>query len=132
MSSKEVTFGKTKIFIKSPKTVSWRLHLHLVGAAGENWRACLREKLGGEGSIYNLEWVEAEEVSLQGLNPWVPTLPGEPWESGVLTYMDHSESVQWKRDSLRVWVMSHSCLSFHILAECLLQSESSCRCLLNE
>ena len=36
VSSKEVTFGKTKIFIKSPKTVSWRVRSHLAGLqAGE-------------------------------------------------------------------------------------------------
>ena len=50
----------------------------------------------------------------------------------MLTYMDHSESLHLKRDSLRVRVMSHLYLSFHILAQCLLQSESSCRCLLSE
>lgn len=31
-TSEEMTFGKTKIFIKSPKTVSWRVHLYSVGA----------------------------------------------------------------------------------------------------
>lgn len=33
-SSEEVAFGKTKIFIRSPKTVSWRAHLCLVGMEG--------------------------------------------------------------------------------------------------
>lgn len=31
-TSEDMTFGKTKIFIKSPKTVSWRVHLYSVGA----------------------------------------------------------------------------------------------------
>lgn len=33
-SSEEVAFGKTKVFIRSPKTVSWRIHLCLVGVEG--------------------------------------------------------------------------------------------------
>lgn len=34
VSSEEMAFGKTKIFIRSPKTVSWRVHLCLVGLEG--------------------------------------------------------------------------------------------------
>ena len=34
MSSEELAFGKTKIFIRSPKTVSCRGHLCLVGLDG--------------------------------------------------------------------------------------------------
>lgn len=34
LSSEELAFGKTKIFIRSPKTVSWRVPLCLVGLEG--------------------------------------------------------------------------------------------------
>lgn len=60
-TSEEVTFGKTKIFIKSPKTVSWSVTCIRWG--WESWRAHLHERLGGEGSFYNLERIADEEVS---------------------------------------------------------------------
>lgn len=45
------------------------------GGRWKSWRAHLSKRLGGEGSVCNLEWIVDEEVSsLQGLNPWVPTL----------------------------------------------------------
>lgn len=37
MSSEELAFGKTKVFIRSPKTVSQREHLHLGGGVTD-WR----------------------------------------------------------------------------------------------
>lgn len=74
MSSEELAFGKTKIFIRSPKTVSWRVHLLLVGMGGGRVRESppppTKRKSGGEGSIHNLEWRVGQEVSsLWGLYP---------------------------------------------------------------
>lgn len=40
LSSEELAFGKTKIFIRSPKTVSRRRHLCLAGGGRQpGWRA---------------------------------------------------------------------------------------------
>jgi hypothetical protein len=55
MSSEELAFGKTKIFIRSPKTVSWGVHVHLVGAEGRGVKSPPKKEAGGEGSIHNLE-----------------------------------------------------------------------------
>ena len=50
MSSEELAFGKTKIFIKSPKTVSWQGAVAFGGAGRwKRWRAPLSERLAEGG-----------------------------------------------------------------------------------
>lgn len=48
-TSEEVTFGKTKIFIKSPKTVSWSVTCIRWGRVGE--LICMRGWVGKGASI---------------------------------------------------------------------------------
>lgn len=50
LSSEELAFGKTKIFIRSPKTVSWRVHLCLVGVGGRRVGGSMSERLGRRGA----------------------------------------------------------------------------------
>lgn len=82
LSSEELAFGKTKIFIRSPKTVSWRGHLCLAGLGSSRVGEAMSERLGWRGASVTGDgwWVRKSAhgrdfIAGTGINPWAPALP---------------------------------------------------------